>query len=77
MSGIGFDDDALFEDEKRILLITGGSSSSEVLRKGCNLTVGKRTAADPHKYIDGPANEPGSPDFRNGTPKSAVDNFVK
>jgi hypothetical protein len=26
----------------------------------CNLTVGKKTTADPHRYIDGPPNAPGS-----------------
>lgn len=32
----------------------------------CNIGVGKRTAADPYKYIDGPANAPGSNYFSIG-----------
>lgn len=32
----------------------------------CDTTVGKRTAADPHKFIDGPANKPGTSYFSIG-----------
>jgi hypothetical protein len=73
-TGIGFDDNDVLTDGSGVFQMTGGWEEEKMIQIGCNPSEGKKTAGDPHIYIDGPANLPGSAYF--GIGHAGIINFA-
>jgi len=61
--GIGFENNEIYNDGKRIVQLSGIWFDGNLFMQGCVPSIGAKNMYDPYGYIDGPPNKPGTSYF--------------